>query len=352
MSKEKIKIVIVGCGGFCSYNLPYIIKNKRFEIVGLVDNNKDRLIEKNKIFKLPEDRLFFSDFDAYKKINADLAIIFTPVEKHYQNCLNALESGCNISCAKPFVDKIEEAVKLINISRKKKLWISVGQQARLGTFARIMREIVRKNRIGKIAFANKYTYRDRTNILEYQKKEDWPVINATSIHDFDMYRYIFNCNIKKVCFRGIDAIWDPYKDPGVITGWIEMESGIVISYFQSFISKFRIDDSKQPYEHIYIQGEKGAIFMEGAWGRGSIILKKVDSKKEKILYNGKDDSEKVFNLFYKLLENTFFERKEVFCPSDDNIFSLISIKAAVESAKNKGMIINVQDFAKRFGLGK
>lgn len=346
---DKIRSIIIGCGGFCRYNIPSIVSHPDFQIVVVVDPLEVNRLEVAKMAKLSKDQAFPTDREALKKTSAEMAFIFSPVEAHYENCRIALENGCYVSVAKPFVASLDQALDLIKLSKETQRWISVGQTARLGAFSQIVKKLLNKEIIGKPAFGNFYSYRNRMQSLhDYSYHERWPVINATTIHQFDQCRYLFNEEICRVCFRGIDVPWNPYDDPGVISGWLEMESGFVFSFFKSFVSQVVLDPNHHPYEHGMIQGDRGAIFWEGPWGKGPIKIHHSEANQVECL-----SQEKKYEINQlDLLRDSLLKGKEVFCPAEDNIWSLAAIKSVELSASQGGTVVDVLEFSRLSGLSK
>jgi len=103
----------------------------------------------------------------------------------------------------------------------------VGQTARLSSDVLKIHELLQADALGDLGFANLYEYRNRTlNLRAYQAEESWPVINATLIHDIDAQRMLLGRNPVRVSAKPIrSASWNPYRDPGAFTGWVEFEAG-------------------------------------------------------------------------------------------------------------------------------
>jgi len=338
---SRIRYVMAGCGGFGSATLKSMVRHPDFELVALVDPLPEKVTAVRKLIGRPEVPGFDRLEDALARTKPELVFSFSPVSAHYDNCRVALEAGCNVAVAKPFTDTVEEAWKLVDLCRATKRFISVHQSSRFGHGAMIRRWI-EEGLIGKPAFGNFYTYRDRMQgIGGYRLTESWPVINATSIHWIDAMRYWCADDFVRVSLRGVDAPWNPYRDPGVVTGWFEMKGGFVFGFFQSFISRVAVGEGHHPYEHYMIQGDRAALVWSGPWGRGPVqLLDPAESAPKTLTVPANSYPDEVLQ-YLDTLRDSVRSGGPVFCPAEDNIKSLAAIKAAELSAQRGGAPVEV-----------
>lgn len=347
---KKVRTVMIGCGSFCRSALPGILRHAAFEIVAVVDPVERNRQEVGTLAGLGPDRRFAAATEAFRAVEADFAFVFSNVGAHAKNVREALEAGCCVSVAKPFVDALAEGTELVALARTRGLWISVGQTARLSPNTRSMKDLIQRGELGTPAFGNMHIYRNRMKDLSpYSIHERWPVINATAIHDFDLLRYLFAAKIARVCFRGIKADWSPYDDPGVVTGWLEMDTGLVVGYFHSFVSKVHLGDD-HPRQHAMIQGSKGALFWGGPWGQGAATFHRAREQTVETLPAPDSDFSVQTWDYCQWLYESFCQGREVFAEASDNLWSLAAIKASELSAQQGGTAVEVEAFGRLAGL--
>jgi predicted dehydrogenase len=367
MNDNIIRVLLVGCGGFARNCLPPLIEDHRFKIVGMVDPMPGNLREAAAIAVLSEAQLFTSDTEAYCKMTADLAVINSPVSAHFDNASLALKRGLNVFMAKPFTETLEQAQSLIKLEKETGRWIAIGQTARFAPENLRIQELLQAGVLGDLGFANLYEYRNRTfHLQDYQLAESWPVINATLIHDIDVLRMLLGRNPVRVSAKPVQsAAWNPYRDPGAFTGWIEFEKGLVVGLFRSFVSKSSFasmqSNAHTPMVHLMIQGHRGMLTYrcwceplkrqiqisrcsdDNGEAIGAIPLETID-----ISVN--PDGVVAFHDLMRRLQDQLAvscrSGKAVFCDAADNIQSLAAIKAIEMSARRNGEPMEVAGLLK------
>jgi len=115
---EKVKIVLVGIGGYGALFVNEVLDNSalRVDLAGVVDPFSERCprIDELKSRNIP----VYADMESfYSEKEADLAVISTPIFLHAPNILTALNHGSNVLCEKPLcadekdIDVISKAQK-------------------------------------------------------------------------------------------------------------------------------------------------------------------------------------------------------------------------------------------------
>jgi len=114
--KNKIRIIVVGCGNMGSSHARAYHKLKGFELAGLVDTNpviRERLSEE--LGGIDQ----FDDFDtalAAKKPEA--VAVCTYPGTHAQLTIKALESGAHVFCEKPLAPNIKDALAMVDAAKR------------------------------------------------------------------------------------------------------------------------------------------------------------------------------------------------------------------------------------------
>lgn len=200
---KRIKLCVVGAGKiFEKFHLPAINATEMFEIVGVIDKNRARLVEINNSFNLPT----FGAIDEIKR--ADLCFVATPPNVRKQVILPAIAKGMNIVCEKPFTYTSEDAKFLIGEADKQNKKIFVTQTRRLFTNILILKNMFESGYINniknvKIIEGGLYGWEsvgtERAEIFD----KDYGVLNDVGAHILDIITFIFtpqNIDVKNSIF--------------------------------------------------------------------------------------------------------------------------------------------------------
>lgn len=147
-------------------------------------------------------------------------IISTPTKYHYDMVNYALQKDINIFCEKPFTLKIEEAEKLVNLSKEKKLVNQVGYHNRfIGTFREVKR-LIENNIIGEIYHFQGEAYgpvvtKEKGSTWRSNRNEGGGCLYDYSSHVINLINYIFGVPnrvegtlLKNVFSKGVeDAVY-------------------------------------------------------------------------------------------------------------------------------------------------
>ena len=129
MDNKPLKTLLVGVGGYGALYADYLLSGefeKELCIAGVVDpyaktsRNYKRLKDIAPIYDHMKD--FFAEH------SADLTIIATPIQFHYEQCMAALEGGSHVLCEKPIVPTLEALDRLQKAASDKGKLLTVGFQ--------------------------------------------------------------------------------------------------------------------------------------------------------------------------------------------------------------------------------
>ncbi len=130
MEKNKVKVVLVGIGGYGSLYVNEVLRPEtleKIELVGIVDPfpaSCKRLGELKAVAGEP-----YADLgDFYKERSADLAVISTPISFHTSNIITALENGSDVLCEKPLCGDARDIAPLLEAEKKSGHRVHIGYQ--------------------------------------------------------------------------------------------------------------------------------------------------------------------------------------------------------------------------------
>ena len=98
MSKEKIKIAIMGCGRFCQFFVPLFKAHPSVEEVYVCDLKRERAEEYAARFGV---KIIDSFEEALSSDKINSVAIFTQRTKHGSMVIDALKAGKHVYCAVP-----------------------------------------------------------------------------------------------------------------------------------------------------------------------------------------------------------------------------------------------------------
>ena len=113
MPDDLRRCILVGMGGVSRIMLKALVRRPWYQTAAVVDVREEALGEAAEMLSLPEGHLYKDLSAALSNCRADLAIINTPSELHYEQTRASLEAGLDVLVAKPFTNNFEQAVELI-----------------------------------------------------------------------------------------------------------------------------------------------------------------------------------------------------------------------------------------------
>jgi predicted dehydrogenase len=125
---KKGTIAVIGCGeaGF-EMHLPALARMKDITVVGACDTDEARRQRASAKFSFP----VFADYrDMLAKANPETVIVATPPDLHTSICMDAIASGANIICEKPFVPNVPEGLQIIGAAEKAGVRIALNHEFR------------------------------------------------------------------------------------------------------------------------------------------------------------------------------------------------------------------------------
>ena len=122
---KRINFIHVGLGNYSYQRLNILANNKKYNLVGLVD------IDKNKVKDLKNEykKIFFNSISqATKKVNADACFIYVSADKHAKLVCEGLQNKLHTFCVKPIALNAKEFKKIMHLKNKYKNLILVQGQ--------------------------------------------------------------------------------------------------------------------------------------------------------------------------------------------------------------------------------
>ncbi len=191
--------------------------------------------------------------EALKHVEADAAIIATPVPLHADHALQCLEAGLAVLVEKPFAANVQEASRVIERGDALGRPTLAAQNYRFNPAERTLRQLLQQNHLGKISSVHCVARRYRVGKGTFLGEMDYPQIVDVGIHHFDSLRSILGCDAVSVAARSFNPSWSDYRHGAVTEAFIEMEHDIHVQYLGTLTShrySFRM----------WIEGEHGVLW--------------------------------------------------------------------------------------------
>lgn len=173
MNKEKLRIVIIGCGRFCKNFVPLFKAHPIVEKVYVCDNRKEREQEYMRLFDV-EGYENFEKALTDKKINA--VAIFTERFKHGQMVIDALKAGKHVYSAVPCAVSVDEMREIARLVKETRLTYSMGETGVYRAPAMYCRREFMKGSFGKFVYGEAQYNHDIRNMEESFKSsggDEW-----------------------------------------------------------------------------------------------------------------------------------------------------------------------------------
>lgn len=235
---EKIKVGLFGLGHLGKTHLKILkeicIERNDVELMGVfdIDESKNETISKEN--DLHPDN---TADDLIKKINT--AIIVTPTSTHFELAGKCISNEINTFIEKPVTGTTEEANKLLELSRNKKIKIQIGHIERFNPAILALDNY-------QIAPMFIETHR----LAQFNPRgTDVSVIQDLMIHDIDIILNLVKSKVKRIDANGVAIITDKID---IANARIQFENGCVANITASRISQNKMRKMRLFQKFAYI----------------------------------------------------------------------------------------------------
>jgi len=162
----KTGIASFGMSGMV-FHAPLLKANKGFEITAITERTTEKSRDLYGFSRLVRS------YDALLSDNEiELVVVNTPDYLHYEHAKLALEAGKHVVVEKPFTQKYEQALELVELAKQKNLVLSVFQNRRWDGDFMTVKKIINDKMLGRLVAFEAHFDRYRNFIQENTWKED------------------------------------------------------------------------------------------------------------------------------------------------------------------------------------
>lgn len=200
-----MKYALIGCGRIAVNHIKAVVEND-IDMVAACDiklEKIDQLIEKTNYNK------DFKKYTDYKKMideNPDLDFVSIATESgiHAEIALYCIEKGINVIIEKPMAMSMEDANKIINLSKEKNVKVSVCHQNRFNIAVHKTRQAMDEGRFGRLSHGSIHVRWNRNKNYYDQApwrgkwESDGGCLMNQCIHGIDLLRWMLGEEVEEV----------------------------------------------------------------------------------------------------------------------------------------------------------
>lgn len=249
-----MRILVIGIGFIGRKHIDILKKIEGLELA-ICNNNAETLSQVSQELNINEK---YSDYKVALKKNFEGVIICTPNSSHLPISIEAFNAGCNVFVEKPISHNLEEAIKILDASKRANKVLMVGYVLRLLPSIGDIKKLIDNDAVGKIAFTRvkvsaPQTLRNASSKYRFLCEQGGGIIYDYS-HEIDYLRFLFGDVYKCTAFKDVLI-----KSESTCEDIAE----IIIQYKNKVIANIHLDYIQESRDRgvrsIEIVGSKGVI---------------------------------------------------------------------------------------------
>jgi predicted dehydrogenase len=144
-----VRFAIIGCGRMGRLHSERLIRDGRGQVVALfdVDSAAAESLQNGPANGAAVYRRFE---DLVREVEADVAVVCTPTQLHFEQATALLQRGMPVLCEKPLAKTRTEIIELTSAARRSGTPLCVAYQRRLLAVYRTLRRLVRSGQFGPV----------------------------------------------------------------------------------------------------------------------------------------------------------------------------------------------------------
>lgn len=237
----RLRMIQVGVSGWGATWLPRVVGSPLWEAAAIVDIDPAALEAARKEHGLPAERCFSSVAAAAAAVEADAALVVTPVATHLAVAREAFEAGLHVLVEKPIADTMANAHALVQASEAAGRTLMVSQNYRFRRAAQVVSRIMREGWLGPLGFAN-ISYRKELHFVlpdVIHGFAAYEYIRDMAIHHLDQIRGLLHCEPTVAYGHLYNPPWSWFEHAPVLNAVLQLEGGGVVEYSGSWAARGR-----------------------------------------------------------------------------------------------------------------
>ena len=259
------RIIVIGLGQWGNLWIDNIQSDPNFELVALVDSDKDKVEQACVKFNINKKIGFTDLHKGLAATTPDAALVIVPPRFHYPVAMTCIENHLSVLSEKPLANSMEEALRLKQASEEHETLFMVSQDYRWQPPIQTLRDLIAKGVIGKPGYAT-YRHFQKLIIGGWREAMKDVIVEDMVIHHFDILRYITGLDCQEVFTDSFNPAWSWYAGGAATSIILRFQENFHVNYFATWVTSGREDS--WPGE-ILIEGEKGSLTLTA---KGSVRL--------------------------------------------------------------------------------
>ena len=233
MRNKPVKVGVIGVGHLGQHHVKHYVSLKDANLVGIIDTDQERAVEISKQFDIP---VFNELQDLLKQVDA--VSIVTPTLYHAKIAETCITNDIHVFIEKPITETLEEAERLLVLSKEKDVMIQVGHIERLNPALLALKPYRVEPKFLEIQRLAPYTVRGT----------DVPVVLDKMIHDIDILLSLVDSPVKSIQATGLSILTDSLD---IAHARIQFGNGTVASIMSSRVAKDEVRKVKLFQKNLY-----------------------------------------------------------------------------------------------------
>lgn len=271
---SRLKFAIIGCGRISHKHIEALANNfkeaKLVSVCDIIPEKMDKDVEeyydfmKQRGINLDKKINKYTDYkEMLKREDIDAVSVCTESGHHAAHALYCLNAGKHVLVEKPMALSLNDADKMIKLSREKNLKLGICHQNRFNSPIQKLRRAVEEGRFGRIINGTARILWNRND--DYYKQAPWRGTKALDggtlmnqcIHNIDLLQWMMGSEVERIhCERGTFLRNIEMEDFGAIL--IRFKNGSI-----GIVEGSACVYPKNLEETLSIFGEKGTVVIGG-----------------------------------------------------------------------------------------
>jgi predicted dehydrogenase len=197
MSKDKVRIGIIGCGGIANgKHMPSLKRVAAAEMVAFCDIVEERAVKAAKDYGTADAQVYTDYHKLLEDKSIDVVHVLTPNFNHSEIAVAALEAGKHVMCEKPMAKTYAEAKAMVDAAKRTGKKLTIGYQNRQRKDSMYLKKFAEDGGLGEVYFGRALAIRRRAVptwgvFLDAEKQGGGPLIDIGT-HALDLTLWLMN----------------------------------------------------------------------------------------------------------------------------------------------------------------
>lgn len=260
---EKLRVGLIGAGGFGHIHLNCYTNNKNCQLVAVAAKTYEHAKSASVKFDIPSIYIKDEWKEMLRKENLDVVSICTPNYLHYPMTIEAIENNINILCEKPICISKDELRSIEEKLAGKNLIYFTSFQKRYNPLIPIIKEIINAKILGNLILARYYfSHYGPYKSWEAISEEKWffdsgkaggGVLIDLGVHCIDLLRYLIG-EYTKIDGMNFHTSCIKMKD--------EDNCNVLFTFENGAVGIISVSWCSEPCELIEIYGTEGYLHLD------------------------------------------------------------------------------------------